>query len=218
MKEIRVAIFEDNKLLRDALQTIIDGTPGFNCCGVFTDGNRWESDIYRSEPDVVLMDIEMPGLNGVEATKFISEKFPAIKILIQTVFSDNEKIFDALCAGASGYILKTEPPHKYLEAITDVYNGGAPISAGVAKKILGFFAHKNVILVSPGAEDYQLSQRENEILQLMVKGESYPVIAEKIFLSYETVRTHVKHIYKKLHVASRNEAVTKAIQKGIAST
>jgi len=158
----------------------------------------------------------MPGLNGVEATKFISEKFPDIKILIQTVFSDNEKIFAALCAGASGYILKTDPPHKYLEAITDVYNGGAPISAGVAKKILGFFAHKNVILVSPGAEDYQLSQRENEILQLMVKGESYPVIAEKIFLSYETVRTHVKHIYKKLHVASRNEAVTKAIQKGIA--
>ena len=216
MREIRVAIFEDNKLLRDALQTIIDGTPGFNCCGVFTDGNRWEPDIYRSEPDVVLMDIEMPGLNGVEATKFISQKFPDIKILIQTVFSDNEKIFAALCAGASGYILKTDPPHKYLEAITDVYNGGAPISAGVAKKILGFFAHKNVILVSPGAEDYQLSQRENEILQLMVKGESYPVIAEKIFLSYETVRTHVKHIYKKLHVASRNEAVTKAIQKGIA--
>jgi len=216
MKEIRVAIFEDNKLLRDALQTIIDGTPGFNCCGVFTDGNRWETDINRSEPDVVLMDIEMPGLNGVEATKFIAEKFPGIKILIQTVFSDNEKIFAALCAGASGYILKTDPPHKYLEAITDVYNGGAPISAGVAKKILGFFAHKNVILVSPGAEDYQLSQRENEILQLMVKGESYPVIAEKIFLSYETVRTHVKHIYKKLHVASRNEAVTKAIQKGIA--
>jgi len=218
MKGIRVAIFEDNKLLRDALQTIIDGTPGFNCCGVFTDGNRWEPDIYRSEPDVVLMDIEMPGLNGVEATKFISEKFPDIKILIQTVFSDNEKIFAALCAGASGYILKTDPPHKYLEAITDVYNGGAPISAGVAKKILGFFAHKNVILISPEAEDYQLSQRENEILQLMVKGESYPVIAERIFLSYETVRTHVKHIYKKLHVASRNEAVTKAIQKGIAST
>lgn len=216
MNEIRVAIFEDNKLLRDALQTIIDGTPGFTCCGVFTDGNRWEADINRSEPHVVLMDIEMPGMNGVEATKFISGKFPDVKILIQTVFSDSEKIFAALCAGASGYILKTDPPHKYLEAITDVYNGGAPISAGVAKKILGFFAHKNVILVSPEAADYQLSHREKEILQLMVKGESYPVIAEKIFLSYETVRTHAKHIYKKLHVASRSEAVTKAIQKGIA--
>jgi DNA-binding NarL/FixJ family response regulator len=216
MKEIRVAIFEDNKLLRDALQAIIDGTSGYTCCGVFTDGNRWETDIKRSEPDVVLMDIEMPGLNGVEVTEYISKKFQGIKILIQTVFSDNEKIFAALCAGASGYILKTDPPHKYLEAITDVYNGGAPISAGVAKKILGFFAHKNVILVSPEAEDYQLSQREKEILQLMVKGESYPVIAEKSFVSYETVRSHVKHIYKKLHVASRSEAVTKAIQKGLA--
>jgi len=216
MEEIRVAIFEDNKLLREALQAIIDGTPGYNCCGIFTDGNRWEADIKRSEPDVALMDIEMPGLNGIEVTKLVCEKFPKVKILIQTVFSDNEKIFSALCAGASGYILKTDPPLKYLEAISDVYHGGAPISGGVAKKILGFFAHKNVILVSPEARDYQLSEREKEILQLMVKGDSYPVIAEKIFISYETVRTHVKHIYKKLHVASRNEAITKAIQQGLA--
>jgi DNA-binding NarL/FixJ family response regulator len=216
MKDIRVAIFEDNKLLRDALQTIIAGTDGYTCSGVFTDGNHWDSDIKRSDPDVVLMDIEMPGLNGVEVTRHICEVYPNVKILIQTVFNDNEKIFSALCSGASGYILKTDPPHKYLEAITDVFNGGAPISAGVAKKILGFFANKNVILVSPDAEDYQLSQREKEILQLMVKGESYPIIAEKIFISYETVRTHVKHIYKKLHVASRSEAITKAIQQGLA--
>ena len=216
MKEIRVAIFEDNKLLRDALNAIIDGTNGYTCCGIFTDGNHWETDIIRCQPEVVLMDIEMPGLNGIEVTEKVCEKFPDVKILIQTVFNDNEKIFSALCAGASGYILKTDPPHKYLDAITDVYNGGAPISAGVAKKILGFFAHKNVILVSPDDTDYQLSLREREILQLMVKGESYPAIAEKTFISYETVRSHAKHIYKKLHVASRHEAVTKAIQKGLA--
>lgn len=216
MREIRVAIFEDNKLLRDALQAIISGTPGYSCSGVFFDGNRWEADIKRSEPDVVLMDIEMPGLNGIEVTKKVCERFAAVKILIQTVFNDNEKIFSALCAGASGYILKTEPPHKYLDAITDVYNGGAPISGGVAKKILGFFTHKNVILVSPGVKDYQLSDREMEVLQLMVKGENYPDIAIKLFISYETVRTHVKHIYKKLHVASRSEAITKAVQQGIA--
>ncbi|HEX6193807.1 MAG TPA: response regulator transcription factor [Chitinophagaceae bacterium] len=213
MKDIRVAIFEDNKLLRDALQAILDGTPGYACCGTFTDGNRWKEDIKRSEPDVVLMDIEMPGLNGIDVTKLICESFPQIKILIQTVFNDNERIFSALCAGASGYILKTDPPHKYLEAISDVYHGGAPISAGVAKKMLGFFSNKNVILVSPGNTDYHLSQRENEILQLMIKGDSYPVIAQKVFISYETVRSHVKHIYKKLHVASRSEAVTKAIQQ-----
>jgi len=216
MEKIRVAIFEDNKLLRDALQTIMEGTPGYHCCGVFSDSNRWETDIKRSEPDVVLMDIEMPGLNGIEATRLIVEKFPGIKILIQTVFNDNEKIFSALCAGASGYILKTDPPHKYLEAIADVYRGGAPISAGVAKKILGFFSHKNVILISPGVIDYQLSDREMEVLQLMVKGGTYPMIAEKLYISYETVRTHVKHIYKKLHVANRSEAVTKAIQQGLA--
>lgn len=215
MEEIRVAIFEDNKLLRDALQAIIDGTPGFKCCGVFTDGSRWETDIKRSEPDVALMDIEMPGLNGIEATKRICEKFPEVKILIQTVFNENEKIFSALCAGASGYILKTDPPHKYLEAINEVSRGGAPISGGVAKKILGFFANKNIILVSPEVANYQLSDREKEILQLMIKGDNYPGIAAKLFISYETVRTHVKHIYKKLHVASRSEAITKAIQQGL---
>ena len=213
--DIRVAIFEDNKLVRDALQAILSGTPGFTCTGVFGDGNRWELDIKRSEPDVVLMDIEMPGLNGIEITKLICQKFPEIKILIQTVFNDSEKIFQALCAGASGYILKNDPPHKYLESINEVYNGGAPMSSTVAKKMLGFFANKNIILVSPGNTDYRLSDREKELIHLMIEGHDYKAIAEKTFISYETVRTHVKHIYKKLHVASRSEAVMKAIQHGL---
>ncbi len=213
--DIRVALFEDNKLVRDALQTILNGTPGFTCCGAFADGNRWESDMNRSEPDVVLMDIEMPGLNGIEVTRKICDKFPHIKILMQTVFNDSEKIFLALCAGASGYILKNDPPHKFIEAITEVYNGGAPISSAVAKKVLGFFANQNIILVSPGNEDYHLSEREKEILRLMVEGSNHKAIAEKTFISYETVRTHVKNIYKKLHVTSRNEAVMKAIQRGL---
>ncbi|CAN5554620.1 response regulator transcription factor [soil metagenome] len=213
--EIRVAIFEDNKLVRDALQAILNGTPGYICSGVFTDGNRWEQDIKRSEPDVILMDIEMPGLNGIEVTKRITEKNAEIKILIQTVFNDSEKIFQALCAGASGYILKNDPPHKYLEAISEVYNGGAPVSASVAKKMLSFFTNKNVVLIAPGNTDYQLSEREKELLRLMVEGHHYKAIAEKAFISYETVRTHVKHIYKKLHVASRSEAVMKAIQHGL---
>jgi DNA-binding NarL/FixJ family response regulator len=161
------------------------------------------------------MDIEMPGLSGIEVTQHINDVFPEIKILIQTVFNDSEKIFQALCAGASGYILKNDPPHKYLEAINEVYNGGAPISASVAKKVLGFFANKNVVLTSPGSTDYQLSDREKEILSLMVEGHNYKTIADKSFISYETVRTHVKHIYKKLHVASRSEAVMKAIQQGL---
>ena len=213
--DIRVAIFEDNKLVRDALQTILNGTPGFTCCGAFADGNRWEANINRSEPDVILMDIEMPGLNGIDITRKICEQFPHIKILMQTVFHDSEKIFLALCAGASGYILKNDPPHKFIDAINEVYNGGAPISSAVAKKVLGFFANQNVILISPGNEDYRLSEREKEILRLMVEAFNYKAIAEKTFISYETVRTHVKNIYKKLHVTSRNEAVTKAIQQGL---
>lgn len=211
--DIRVAIFEDNKLVRDALQTILNGTSGFACCGVFGDGNRWETDINRSEPDVILMDIGMPGITGIEITKKISERFPYIKILIQTIFNDSEKIFRALCAGASGYILKNDPPHKLLEAINDVNNGGAPFSSAVAKKILDFFAHQNVVLISPANEDYHLSKRENEILSLMTEAYNFKAIAERIFVSYETVRTHVRNIYKKLHVTSRSEAVIKAIQQ-----
>src|SRR5215831_15453340 len=108
--EIRVAIFEDNKLVRDALEAILNGTAGYQCTGAFADGNNIDRDIRRSEPDVVMMDIEMPGIDGIEATKIIHNKFPEIKILIQTVFNDNDKIFNALCAGASGYILKNDPP------------------------------------------------------------------------------------------------------------
>ena len=216
MMEIKVAIFEDNKLVRDALEAILNGTPGYTCCGAFADGNRWMQDIKRSDPDVVLMDIEMPGLNGIEVTTQITATYPAIKILIQTVFNDSEKIFNALCAGASGYILKNDAPTKYLEAINEVYNGGAPMNPVVAKKVLGFFGNKNVILITPEANDYQLSQREKEILQLMVGGDNYKTIAAKAFISYETVRTHVKNIYKKLHVACRSEAVFKAMQQGIA--
>lgn len=213
--EIRVAIFEDNKLVRDALQIILNGTPGFTCCGAFSHGNRWESDIDRSNPDVVLMDIEMSGLNGIEITGKICEKFFHIKILIQTVFNDSEKIFRALCAGASGYILKNDPPLKYIEAINDVCSGGAPLSSAVAKQVLGFFANRNVILASPNNENFHLSVREKEILRLMVEAFDYKAIAEKTFISYETVRTHVKNIYKKLHVTSRSEAVMKAIQQGL---
>jgi DNA-binding NarL/FixJ family response regulator len=213
--EIRVAIFEDNKLVRDALEIILNGTPGFNCCTTQDNANNWERIIASYNPDVILMDIEMPGLNGIDATKNITTKFPETKVLIQTVFNDSEKIFKALCAGASGYILKNDPPNKYLEAITDVYNGGAPMSATIAKKVLSFFGSKNVILVTPLNEDHNLSIREKEVLSMVVNDYQFKTIAEKLFISYETVRTHVKHIYKKLHVVSRSEAKQKAIQHGI---
>src|SRR6476660_920335 len=143
---IRVAIFEDNKLLRDALEAILNGTPGYSCCGAYADAQMLSSRIRSTNPDVVLMDIEMPGLNGIEATKIISREFPDIKVLIQTVFNDNEKIFQALSAGASGYVLKNDPPAKQIESIHEVFNGGAPMSSSIAKKVLQFFTHKNVVL------------------------------------------------------------------------
>jgi DNA-binding NarL/FixJ family response regulator len=213
--EIRIAIFEDNKLVREALEAILNGTPGYKCTGVFPDCNSVERDIRRSEPDVVLMDIEMPGINGMEATKKITDSYPEIKVLIQTVFNDSDKIFNALCAGASGYILKTDSPSKQVEAINEVFNGGSPMSPAIAKKVIQFFQNKNVILVSPESIDFQLSEREKNILSLMSQGHNYRTIADHAFISYETVRTHVKRIYKKLHVASRAEAILKAQQQGL---
>lgn len=213
--DIKVAIFEDNKLVRDALQTILNGTPGFTCCGAFSDGGQWEHAIKRSEPDVVLMDIEMPGINGIDVTKELCRKYPDIKVLIQSVYNDNERIFQALCAGAVGYILKTDAPNKYLEAITEAYNGGAPINTAIAKKILSFFSNQNVILVAPESNDFELSEREKELLSLIAAGNDYKTIAAMAFISYETMRTHAKNIYKKLHVSSRSEAVLKARQQGL---
>ena len=213
--KIKVAIFEDNKLIRDALQTIINGTTEFLCTGTFTNVNQVEADIAFNRPDVVLMDIEMPGRNGIDATRIVKEKFPHIKVLIQTVFNDSDKIFSALCAGASGYILKSDPPVKILQALQEVYNGGGPMSSAIAQKVLQFFVRQNVILVQPDASEFDLSPREKDILGFMMAGHNYRDIADKAFISYETVRTHVKHIYKKLHVVSRSEAILKARQQGI---
>jgi DNA-binding NarL/FixJ family response regulator len=211
---IRVAIFEDNKLVREAFEAILNGTEGFICTGIFSSCNNLKQDLQRSQPQVILMDIEMNGMNGIEASSAIARDHPEIKILIQTAFEDDDKVFRALCAGASGYVLKNTAPGKLLESITEVYNGGAPMSPTVAHKVLYLFQKfAPPANDRPSAEWYQLSKREKEILALMMEGNNLHVIAGKIFISYETVRTHVKSMYKKLHVASSNEAIIKAFRQ-----
>lgn len=209
--EIKVAIFEDNKLMRAGFEAICNGTPGLTCCGVFADANDLIQKISRNIPDVALMDIEMQGLNGINATQKIVAQWPDIKILIQTVFDDDDKIFNSICAGASGYILKSTSPARLVEAIHEVYNGGSPMSPHIANRVLKLFQHFAPALSND--ESFVLSSREKEILSLMTEGRTFHKIAEALFISYETVRTHVKRIYKKLHVASASEAVAKAIRQ-----
>jgi DNA-binding NarL/FixJ family response regulator len=209
---IRVAIFEDNKLVRDSFEAILNGTDGFICTGSFSACNDLTADLKRSRPDVVLMDIEMSGINGIEATKLIHQQYPEIKVLIETVFEEDEKIFAAICAGASGYILKKTSPAKIIEAIREVHEGGAPMSPGVANKVLHFF-QKLAPVNNASANEDALSPREKEILAMMMEGDNFHTIAEKKFISYDTVRTHVRHIYKKLHVVSINQAIVKAFKE-----
>lgn len=211
---IRVSIFEDNVKLLDSLVVLLEGSSGYQVVGSYLDCSNLEMKIEKSKPDVVLMDIEMPGMTGIEATKIMRQKFPAVRVLMQTAFENDENVFDAICAGASGYILKNTPPVKIIESVTEVFHGGSPMSPSVARKVLGFLQnpiekdHKE-----EHVQEYNLSAREKEVLACLVKGMSYKMIADHCAISYETVRSHMKKIYEKLHVASMTEAVAKAINQ-----
>jgi DNA-binding NarL/FixJ family response regulator len=167
----------------------------------------------ESQPDVVMMDIEMPGVNGIEGVRQIKKNFTKINVLMQTSFEDDDKVFNAICAGASGYILKNTMPARILESIVEVYQGGSPMSPSVARKVLGFLQQPQADFAKTDVPDYNLSNREKEVLSCLVKGMSYKMIADTCHISYETVRSHMKNIYEKLHVASMTEAVAKAINQ-----
>lgn len=207
--EIRVCIIEDHRPFREGLARLIDYTPGYTLVGAYADGNKVVERIRQCKPDVVLMDIQMPGVNGIEAVQQIQQAKLDVKIIIQTVFEDDDKIFAAICAGSNGYLLKNTPPAKYLEAITEAYYGGAPITGSIATRVLALF--KQQAAVEPEKME-PLSEREREILQYLVKGMSYKMIAAECHISYDTVRFHMKNIYAKLHVVSMTEAVAKAIR------
>jgi DNA-binding NarL/FixJ family response regulator len=213
---IKVCVFDDHKKVRDALGIIIKGTEGFEWGGSFADCNNVLKDVEKSDPDVVLMDIEMPGMSGIDAVKLLHQKFPHIKVIMQTAFDDDDKVFYSICFGASGYLLKSTSPAKMLEAIQDVATGGAPMTPSIAKKVLLMF-QQNPPSEKRADHDYHLSQREKDVLELLVKGKSYKMIGDELFISYETVRSHMKNIYEKLHVASMTEAVAKALQEKLVS-
>jgi DNA-binding NarL/FixJ family response regulator len=210
---IKVAIFEDSKHLRETLEIVLNYTDGFACTGAFPDCNYLVDDLRKSNPDVVLMDIEMPGMNGIEATEIIKKKFPDIQILIQTVFFDDNYIFDAICAGASGYILKSTPLTGYLDAVKEVFNGGSSMTPSIAKRMLELF--KTNLQPTKITNEYQLTQQETKVLQLLVAGKSYKMIAAELIISFDTVKSHIRNMYAKLHVNSGTEAVSKAIRDKI---
>ena len=205
--KIKVTIFEDNKSLRLGLYQLINGSEGFECAGAFENCLNLLEDIKNTHPDVVLMDIQMPGINGIEAVKILHEKYPGLKILMQTIFEESDKIFQSILAGASGYILKNTSASRILDFIKETYDGGAPMSPSVATKVLK--------MVGPPLEKvnaFNLSEREKEILSCLVKGMSYKLIADACFISIDTVRGHIRNIYEKLHVHSKGEAIATALK------
>ena len=207
--EIKVVIFEDNYLLRESLYQLINGTPMLSCAGAFANCEDILLTIQKTMPQVVLMDIQMPGITGVEAVKIIKQHFPEIKIIMQTVVEDDDKIFESICNGASGYLLKSTTPARLLQAIEEVNEGGAPMTPSIAQKVLDKFRRQSPVFAK---ELSDLSDREKEILNCLVEGMSYKMIASSCKISIDTVRFHIRNIYEKLHVGSKSEAVIKAMK------
>lgn len=207
--EKRIAIFDDNSKRRESLEMLIDLSDGMTCVGAFADCSRVLEDIEKCNPHLVLMDIDMPNVNGIEGVKIIRTKHHDLKILMQTVFEDDEKLFESIRAGADGYILKKTSPQELIKAIEDTLAGGSPMTPSIARQVLKFVgstaAHKQHI-------DFNLTAREQEILTLLVQGLSYKMIAQKCAISLPTVSSHIQHIYEKLQVNTMVEAVTKAIE------
>ncbi|TVR77081.1 MAG: DNA-binding response regulator [Saprospirales bacterium] len=212
MGMIKVIIFEDNRHLRESISLVINNTEGMACSGAFANGDNLVMNVLTANPDLALMDINMPGMDGIECTKIIKRQFPKVKILMQTVFEENQKIQDAIKAGADGYILKKAKPGELIEAIRDVVEGRVAMSPEVAKKVLDIIRGNTT---DAAKAHFRLSERELDVLKLLAEGASYKTIADKLFISFFTVQSHVKNIYGKMEVNSKTEAVSKAFQSKI---
>jgi DNA-binding NarL/FixJ family response regulator len=205
---IEVAIVEDNNTLRNSLEQLFNRTEGMKCVSSLNNLMNVVSEFSKAQPSVVLMDIGLPNISGIEGVRTVRNNFPDMQVLMFTVFEEDDKIFDAIRAGASGYLLKKTPPEEIVEAIRELSQGGAPMSPSIARKVIQAFQTQ---APEPLAE-YELTAREKEILFSLVDGLSYKKIAEKYFVSISTIRTHICNIYHKLHVHSKAQAVAKALQ------
>ncbi len=210
---IKVTIVEDIKPIREGLSALINGTPELNCNYSYENCEDLLNNLLDITPDVILMDINLPGISGIEGVKKIKELLPETNIIMLTVHEDNKSIFEALMAGATGYLLKTTPPAQIIEAIKDAKTGGSPMNSNVANKVINLMrlSHTKKDLIA----SIKLSERESEILQKLANGTGYKNIANELFISIHTVRYHIRNIYEKLQVHSQSEAIAIALRKGL---
>jgi DNA-binding NarL/FixJ family response regulator len=208
---IRIAIVEDLREVREGLAMLINGTTGFECVGRYRSMEEAISNLKRNPPDVVLTDIGLPGMDGIAGIKILREQYPGLPCLALTVYDDDERIFDALCAGAYGYLLKNTQPARLLESLREVQAGGAPMSPEVARRVVSLFQK----FTPPKNAVYHLTPQEKELLRMLVEGNSYKTAAFKLNLSIHTVSFHLRNVYEKLQVHSKSEAVAKALREQI---
>jgi DNA-binding NarL/FixJ family response regulator len=206
---ISVSIVEDDEGMRDSFAVLIEGSPGFRCVSTHASAEDALRQIPLRSPDVVLMDINLPRMSGIECVQKLRAELPQLHVLMLTMYEDSDLIFKSLTAGASGYLLKRTPPAKLLEAIEEVHRGASPMSGKIARVVVQYFHN----LRSQSPESERLTSRENEILELLAKGYRYKEIADQLKISFDTVRSHLRNIYEKLHVHSRTEAVVKYLNK-----
>jgi DNA-binding NarL/FixJ family response regulator len=205
---IRVAIVEDDRATREGLCVLIDGTPGFACTGTWRSVEDALRANFRETPDVLLLDIHLPGILGSEGVRLFRERFPSMQILMLTVYAGQDKVFESICNGATGYLLKKTPPGRLLDAIREAHDGGAPMSPEVARKVITVFQKTG----PPEKFDENLTPQEQRLLKLLSEGNSYQEMADALEISLNTVRTYIRSVYEKLHVHSRSEAVSKALR------
>ena len=214
---IKVAIVEDDRSLREGLGLLINATPGYRCPRTFGSVEEALRALGGDLPDVLLLDIHLPGMLGSEGVRVFREKFPQMQVLMLTVYAEQDKIFESICNGACGYLLKKTPPARLLESIREAHEGGSPMSPEIARKVVMLFQKTGHLLGKPEQADDQLTPQEVRLLQLLSNGHSYQSAAGQLNISVNTVRNYIRSVYDKLHVHSKNEAVSKALRSRIIS-